>query len=214
MNFTYKLDFRLNFVYDIDMGITKKQKAILEFIENYQRKNNISPSLEEIKKHFKLNAVSTVFGHIERLKKEGFIEKKWNSKRGIKIIKSEITKRIPCVGLVSAGMPIDVLEDKEYIDIPDFLLSNGEIFALKVSGNSMVDEGIYDGDYIILKKSTNLKDGDNVVALINGEATLKKYKRFGDKIKFIPANPSFKTIVAKEEDVKIQGVVIGLIRKY
>jgi len=192
------------------MGITKKQLEILQFIEDYQRKNNgISPSLEEIKNHFKLNAVSTVFGHLERLKKEGLIEKEWNSKRGIKI-----KRKIPLIGVVAAGLPVEAFENIEYIEIPDYLLSGGENFALKVSGNSMVDEGIFDGDLIILNKNKNPENGDLVIAMVDGEMTLKKYYRIGDKIKLQPANPNFKPIYVNEKDIKIQGIVIALIRKF
>jgi repressor LexA len=192
------------------MGITKKQLEILQFIEDYQRKNNgISPSLEEIKNHFKLNAVSTVFGHLERLKKEGLIEKEWNSKRGIKI-----KRKIPLIGVVAAGLPVEAFENIEYIEIPDYLLSGGQNFALKVSGNSMVDEGIFDGDLIILNKNKNPENGDLVIAMVDGEMTLKKYYRIGDKIKLQPANPNFKPIYVNEKDIKIQGIVIALIRKF
>lgn len=196
------------------MGITKKGKDILNFIESYQKKNGISPSLEEIKRQFNLRAVSTVFGHLQRLKREGFIEKDWNSKRSIKIKKQEKSKRVPLLGMVSAGLPIEVFEDKEYLEIPDFLRSSEDCFVLKVKGNSMIDEGIQDGDFIILKKKENPENGDLVVALLEGETILKKYYREGKRIKFVPANPSFKPIYAKEEDVKIQGIVTGLIRKY
>lgn len=197
------------------MGITKKGKEILNFIESYQKKNGgLSPSLEEIKRHFNLRAVSTVFGHIQRLKREGFIEKEWNSKRGIKIKKPEKSKKVPLLGVVSAGLPIEVFEDREYLEIPDFLKSSEDCFVLKVKGNSMIDEGIQDGDFILLKKKENPENGDLVVALLDGEAILKKYYREGNRIKFMPANPSYKPIYAREEDVKIQGVVIGLLRKY
>lgn len=197
------------------MSITKKQKAILEFIKEYQRKSGgISPSMEEIKKHFNLKAVSTVFGHIYRLKKAGFIEKEWNSKRSIKIKKEENFKKIPLIGIVSAGLPIEVLEDKEFLDIPEFLLSSGENFVLKVSGNSMKDDGIHDGDYIIISKNNNPKNGDLVIALVEGEITLKKYFREGKKIKLQPANPSFKPLFINEDKIQVQGIVIGLVRKY
>ncbi len=191
------------------MGITKKQLEILKFIEEYQRKNNgISPSLEEIKNHFKLNAVSTVFGHLEKLKKEGLIEKEWNSKRGIKI-----KKKIPLVGVVSAGLPVETFENKEELDIQNLFLE-GENFALKVSGNSMIEEGIYEGDLIILNKNRKPENGDLVIAMVDGEMTLKKYYRIGEKIKLQPANPNFKPIFANEKEVKIQGIVIALVRKF
>lgn len=191
------------------MGITKKQLEILKFIEEYQRKNNgISPSLEEIKNHFKLNAVSTVFGHLEKLKKEGLIEKEWNSKRGIKI-----KKKIPLMGVVSAGLPVETFENKEELDIQNLFLE-GENFALKVSGNSMIEEGIYEGDLIILNKNRKPENGDLVIAMVDGEMTLKKYYRIGEKIKLQPANPNFKPIYVDEKNVQIQGIVIALIRKF
>lgn len=197
------------------MSITKKQRDILNFIEEYQKKNKgISPSLEEIKRHFNLKAVSTVFGHIFRLKKAGLIEKKWNSKRAIKIKKEDDFKKIPLIGIVSAGSPIEVFEDKEFLDFPEFLIASGENFVLKVSGNSMKDDGICDGDYIIISKNNNPENGDLVIALVDGEITLKRYFREGKKIKLQPANPSFKPLYINEDRIQIQGIVIGLIRKF
>lgn len=197
------------------MGITKKQIEILNFIEKYQKENNgISPSLIEIKNHFKLKAVSTVFGHLERLKKEGYIEKEWNSKRGIKIKRDENLKKVPFLGVVSAGCPIEVIEDKEYIDVPSYLVSSGENYILKVSGNSMVEDGIFDGDLIVISKKERAENGDLVIALVNEEVTLKRFFRERDRIILKPANSNYKPIVVKEDEVKIQGIVLGLIRKY
>ncbi len=194
------------------MGITKKQRDILSFIEEYQKKNGgISPSFEEIKKHFNLNAVSTVYGHIQRLIKAGFLEKNKNSKREI-ILKNK--ERIPLLGVVSAGKPIEVLEDREYIELSEFLKLPKESFVLKVKGNSMEDEGIMDGDYIFLIKNKSPKKGDLVVALLKGEATLKKYFKEGEKIKLQPANPSYSPIYVEEKDIKIQGILYAVIRKY
>ncbi len=194
------------------MGITKKQRDVLSFIEEYQKKNRgVSPSFEEIKRHFNLSAVSTVYGHIQRLIRAGYLEKSKNSKREI-ILKNR--GRIPLLGVVSAGKPIEVLEDKEYIELPEFLKLPTECFVLKVRGNSMVDEGIMDGDYIFLIKNKKPENGDLVVALLNGEVTLKKYYKEGKKIKLQPANPSYSPIYVEEKDINIQGILYAVIRKY
>ena len=196
--------------------LTPKQKKILDFIINYTKKNDFAPSLEEIAKNFKLKAVSTVHQHLEALKKKGYLKKESFQPRGLLPLKktSEVVE-IPLLGFIAAGEPIEAIENPETIEISKQLLqkNHGEIYALKVKGNSMIDEGIFDGDTVIIKKQETAENGDTVVALVNqNEVTLKKIYKEKNGFRLQPANPSFKPIFTKE--LIIQGKVVTIIRNF
>jgi len=157
--------------------LTKKQKKVLDFINEYTRKNGIAPTIEEIKKQFGLKAVSTVHAHIKSLAKKGFLTKTDNTSRGIQSTSVDTVAEIPVIGIISAGQPIEPIEYlQDTVSFPSNLLDkNQEYYALRVSGNSMQDEGIYDGDTVVLKKQSSAENGQTVVAIIDdGLATLKK----------------------------------------
>lgn len=196
--------------------LTPKQKQILEFIKKYIKQKRYSPSLEEVGKHFKL-AKSTVHEHVEGLKQKGYLDKTENQARSIQVnkkIKNYDLVEIPLLGTITAGEPLGTFEVVEKIKVPKNLLSkNGENFALEVNGNSMIDEGIFNGDKVIIKKQSTAEDGESVVALINGdETTLKKIYREKNGFRLQPANPNFKPIHVKE--LEIQGKVISVIRNF
>ncbi len=196
--------------------LTKRQKQILDYIREYIRKYSISPTFDEIKKHFRLSALSTVHQHVEALKGKGYLTKNENSSRGMEIKKtiSDLVQ-IPLKGAITAGQPIEAIEERgESIAVPKINLpKTGELFGLKVIGDSMTDENINDGDIVIIKKQQNANNGDRVVALIdNNEATLKKLYVEKDKIRLQPANSKFKPIYLKSENLLIQGVVIDIIK--
>lgn len=195
---------------------TPKQKQILEFTKKYLRKNKYSPSLQEIGKRFKL-AKSTVHQHIEELKQRGYLEKTDYKARSIKLPnnkKSSELAEIPLLGTITAGKPLEMFEISEKIKVPKNLLSkSGENFALQVQGNSMINEGIFDGDTVIVKKQPTAENGENVVALINGgETTLKKVFREKNGFRLQPANPELKPIYVK--NLEIQGRVVSIIRNF
>lgn len=194
-------------------NLTPKQKKILDFISSYTRKHLYSPSLEEIAKHFKLKAVSTVHQYIETLKNKGYLKKEENQPRGVKPLKetSNIIE-IPLLGYIAAGQPIEAIENPETLQISKQLLQSiGHHYALKVKGNSMVEEGINDGDIVVIKEQKIANNGDTVVAIINkNEATLKKFYREKDRIRLQPANQSFLPIFTDE--VEIRGIVINIIK--
>jgi len=194
--------------------LTKKKKQILDYIKKYIKQHDYSPSLEEVAKHFKL-AISTIHQHIDELKKDGYLDKLDHQPRTIQISenkKSSTTMEIPLLGLIAAGQPIEAIENPETITIPKIQLPRyGEYYALKVKGDSMVDEGIFDGDIVIVKKQQTANNGQTVIAIIDGnEATLKKIYKEKRRIRLQPANQSVLPIYRKE--VEIRGVVIQIIR--
>jgi site-specific DNA-methyltransferase (adenine-specific) len=197
--------------------LTKKKKQILDYIKRYIKKHDYSPSLEEMAEHFKL-VVSTVHQHIDELKRDNYLDKLDNQPRTIQIAENKKSRdliEIPLLGLIAAGQPIETYEDKEIITVPKASIGSGEHYALKVQGDSMIDEGIFDGSVVIVKKQNIAQNGDTIVALINGsEVTLKKFYREGNKIRLQPANPKIKPILVDPENLLIQGKVINIQRNF
>lgn len=191
---------------------TKKQKNILDFINSYINKHGISPTIEEVAKHFK-RAVGTIHEHIEELVNKGFIKKN-NSVRGIEIVKNNEFISLPFKGFIAAGVPIEVIEEHENIDVPKNLLAkSGEHFVLQVKGDSMINDGIFNRDNIIVREQNIAKNGDMVVALLNNEeATLKRFFLEKNRVRLQPANPAFRPIFTK--NVVIQGKVVSVIRNF
>ncbi len=193
--------------------LTKRQKQILDFVVNFIKEKDYSPSLEEIKHHFRLNSVATVHEHVELLRKKGYLKKEENQPRGIEPyqFKREVTE-IPLMGTIAAGQPILAFEEPEPIKIHKALLaSSGNHFALRVKGDSMIEEGIFDGDIVIIKQQSTANRGDTVVALLEGEnATLKKFYQENGRVRLQSANPKFSPIFTN--DLIIQGKVVSVIR--
>lgn len=197
--------------------LTKRQKQILGYITKFIKKNDYAPSLEEMKEHFKLSSVATVHQHIKALKEKGFLNKIENQPRSIELNNKKREsglRAIPLLGTIAAGEPIEAIENPETIKVPkDQLSKSGKHYALKVQGNSMIDEGIFDGDIVILKKQPTAENGETVVALINdNEVTLKKIYKEKNRIRLQPANPKIKPIFTKK--LIIQGKVIRIIRNF
>ncbi|MCX6763410.1 MAG: transcriptional repressor LexA [Candidatus Moranbacteria bacterium] len=194
--------------------LTKRQKQIYEFIKGYLRKNGLSPTFEEIRKHLKLKALSTIHEHIEELIEKGFILKNNYGARSIELAKSVSNSiEIPLLGTIAAGQPIEAIEiPGETVTVPkDEIEKYGKNYALRVQGNSMIDEGIFDGDIVVIRKQEFADNGQTVVAVIDdNEATLKKLYREKNRIRLQPANPTLFPIYRKE--VEIRGVVVKIIR--
>jgi SOS regulatory protein LexA len=195
--------------------ITKKQKQVLDFIKDYQKKKGYSPSLEEIKGRFKLASVSTADFHVGKLESLGYLKRKHNKPRSIEIVKKEPMINIPLLGLIAAGQPIEAIENKETIAVPQNKLpANGEFYALRVVGDSMIEENINDGDVILVKQQSVAENGQKVVALIDGhEATLKKFYKERGHYRLQPANRTIEPIIVKKnKELVIQGIVIDVIK--
>ncbi len=193
--------------------LTKRQKQILDYIQKFIEKKGYSPSFEKVAKHFKL-VKSTIHQHIETLKSKGYLK---NQPRIIEISKNKKFQelvQIPILGTIAAGQPIEIIRDKEFIKVAKSRLSSsGEHYALKVQGDSMIDEGIHDSDVVIIKKQSYAEDGETIVALTNyDEVTLKKIYKEKDGFRLQPANPKLKPIFVKE--LIIQGKVISVIKNY
>jgi len=195
--------------------ITKKQKQVLDYITSYRKKRGYSPALEEIRKHFKLASVSTAHFHVKKLEKLGLLEKQFNKPRSIDIYENDKMVNIPLLGLIAAGQPIEAIQNKETIAVPQNKLPrSGEFYALRVLGNSMIDENINDGDIVLVKQQSIAENGQKVVALIdNSEATLKKFYKEKGYIRLQPANKTIEPIIVKKDkDLTIQGIVIDVIK--
>ncbi|MCX6716989.1 MAG: transcriptional repressor LexA [Candidatus Taylorbacteria bacterium] len=195
-------------------NLTKKQKRVFDFINSYSAENGISPTIEEIRTELKLNAVSTIHEHIKSLQEKGYLSKGENSARSIELIKEiKTVLEIPIVGNIAAGKPIEAVENHlETISIinPTIKSSNGH-YALRVAGDSMIDEGIFDGDIVVIKKQNVAENGQTVVAIIDdNEATLKKIYREKSRFRLEPRNQSLLPFFRKE--VEIRGVVVQVIR--
>ncbi len=197
--------------------ITKRQKQILDYIRSYARKRGYAPSLEDTKKHFHLSSVATVHQHIEALRHKGYLKKQANQPRGIELYRpkpKENLVQIPLLGTIAAGEPIEAIDDPETITVArKQLSSSGRHFALRVKGNSMIEEGIFDRDVVIVREQPTAENGETVVAIIDeNEATLKKLFRKRNRIRLQPANPSMQPLYPRE--VKIRGKVISVIRNF
>lgn len=191
--------------------LTKKQKIVLEYIEKYSQKHGYSPSHDEIRKNQNLSSVSTVNHYMKILQDKGYIKHKKNTARSIEIGRKDRLIVIPFKGYIAAGLPIEVVEEFETITIPSSYVSTGNLFALGVKGDSMIDEGIFDGDTVIIREQSTVEDGETAVALINNnEVTLKKIYKEKNRIRLEPANPKLKPLYVKE--VIIQGKVISTFR--
>lgn len=201
------------------MYLTKRQREIYNYIRRYLRKYGYAPTLEEIAEGVGIASLSTVHKHLKNMQEKGVIQREWNRGRSIELVGNKVqiqTVELPILGLVAAGSPIEALEDRQWIQVPQEFCKSGEHFVLRVVGNSMIDEQIRDGDYIIVERRNIAENGEMVVALIDGkEATVKKFYRDSDgRIRLQPANPTAQPIYIEEERLEIKGVVVGLLRKY
>jgi len=195
--------------------ITKRQKQVLDYITSYHKKRGYSPALEEIRKHFKLASVSTAHFHIKKLEGLGLLEKQYNKPRSIDIYENDKMVNIPLLGIIAAGQPIEAIQNKETIAVPQNKLPrSGEFYALRVLGNSMIDENINNGDIVLVKQQSVAENGQKVVALIdNCEATLKKFYKERGCIRLQPANKTIEPIIIKrDKELAIQGIVIDVIK--
>ena len=194
---------------------SKRQAEILQFAREYRRENGYSPALTEIAKHFDIS-IPTVHEHISHLRDKNLLTAERGKKRSIQALrdhKSPVVE-IPLMGFIAAGGPIEAIRDPEPIEVPRSMLSSGaNFYALKVAGRSMIEEGISDGDVIIVHEQQTVDDGEKAVAYLpdRNEVTLKKIYRENDRIKLVPANKYMKPFY--ETNVEIQGKVVGVLRK-
>jgi len=200
------------------MVLTRRQKEVLDFITRFIDEKGYSPSLVEIGAHFGLSSVATVHKHVDNLRRKGLVRKVWNANRSLDLTPAALSVRairLPLAGRVAAGRPIEAVEQPDVLAVPEHLVGKRDCFVLQVAGDSMIDEQIRDGDYVVVEKRPRTKNGDVVVALIDGqEATLKRFYAEGDSVRLQPANPAVSPMKFPAARVAVQGVVIGLLRKY
>jgi repressor LexA len=198
------------------MALTRRQKEIFEFVRSFVEEEGYAPSLEEIAARFGLSSVATVHKHVQNLVEKGLLRKAWNRSRSLEIVeRSSESVRLPLLGRVAAGQPIEAVPMQDSISVPADLVGSRQCFALRVQGNSMVEDHILDGDVVVLESRRVPANGESVVALIRGEeATLKRFYLDGGKVRLVPANPTLRPMELPAEDVEVQGVVVGLVRRY
>ncbi len=202
------------------MPLTKRQKEILDFIEGFIAENGYAPSFEEIADSFGYASLATVHEHLSNLERKGYIRKAYNESRSVEVVREEsvaYAMELPLLGTVAAGLPIEAVTDTEHLAVPGDMVRRGsENYVLRVQGDSMIDEQIRDGDYIVVSAQRTANDGEMVVALVGGDSvTVKKlYRESGGRIRLQPANAAMEAIVVDASDVAVQGVVVGVIRKY
>ena len=204
--------------------LTYQQEKLLQFINDFQLKSNVTPSFDEMKDGLGLKSKSGIHRILSALEERGYIRKLNNRARAIEVLKfpnykteySNNNVPIPVLGKIAAGHPIEAISDNtNFIDIPQSLLGKGEYFLLEVEGDSMINAGIFHGDQVIIEKCNDAKNGEIVVALIdNNEATLKRIYKRGQQLALQPENPTFKTVIYGPDRVQIQGILKQLIRKY
>lgn len=200
------------------MNLTKRQREIYEYLRWFLNENGYAPSLEEIAGHFGLSSVATVHEHIGNLQDKGLLRRDPNRSRAVELTPPGLARAVelPLLGRVAAGSPIEAIADDETIVVPEDLLGRGETFVLRVAGDSMIDEHIEDGDYVIVERRDIARSGERVIALIDGEsATLKTlFKEPDGRIRLQPASERHTPQYYPAERVRVQGVVIGVLRKY
>jgi repressor LexA len=200
------------------MHLTKRQKEIFDFICEYLEREGYAPSLEEIGERFGLSSVATVHKHVQNLVDKNLLRKAWNRSRSIEVVREERAParvEIPLLGRVAAGRPIEAVSVPDTIAVPPDLVARRDCFALRVSGDSMIEDHIVDGDVVVLEARKTPRAGETVVALIRGdECTLKRFYQDGGKIRLVPANAALSPMEFPAEDVQVQGVVIGLMRNF
>jgi repressor LexA len=198
--------------------LTKRQKELVDYLDAYIVKAGYAPTLEEIGQHFGLSSLATIHKHLTNLERKGMIRRKWNRSRALEVVPQQrraSAVELPLVGKVAAGVPIEPIEQNDTIAVPEELIGRGETFVLRVKGTSMVQEGILDGDYVVVSARNTADNGDTVVALLRGEATVKRfYREKGGMVRLQPANDSLAPILARGNEVEIRGVVVAVMRKY
>ncbi len=198
--------------------LTKRQREILDFLQDYIQRHGYAPSLEEIGRRFDLSSLATVHKHLTNLQDKGFIRRSWNRSRSVELLEAPAGQRaveLPLLGYVAAGAPIEAVPSSESIAVPEHLTGRRESYVLRVRGDSMIDEHIRDGDFVVVEDRHSADNGEMVIALVGGQdVTLKKFYRENGRIRLQPANPAMEPMFFDPAVVQVQGVVVGIMRKY
>ena len=201
------------------MYVTRRQKEILDYLRRHIERKGYAPTIEEIGDHFGLRSLATVHKHLSNLQQKGFIRRQTYRSRALELVPAQRTRHaveLPLLGRVAAGIPIEAVARSETVAVPEEMAGRGDAFVLQVQGDSMIDEQIRDGDYVIVENRTDTQNGEMVVALLDGQnVTLKKLFQEADgRVRLQPANPAVAPLIVPAANVRVQGVVVGVLRKY
>jgi repressor LexA len=200
------------------LPLTKRQREILDYLNDFIHQHGYAPSLEEIGRRFGLSSLATVHKHLTNLQEKGFIKRAWNRSRSVEMVQTRAGGRaveLPLLGYVAAGVPIEAVAGAETIAVPESLVGKRDSYVLRVKGDSMIDEQIRDGDYVIVEDRRSADNGEMVIAMLHGsDVTLKKLYREHGRIRLQPANPAIQPLLVAADAVQVQGVVVGVMRKY
>jgi repressor LexA len=200
------------------LPLTKRQREILDYLNEFIQDHGYAPSLEEIGRRFGLSSLATVHKHLTNLQEKGFIKRSWNRSRSVELVPTRTGGRaleLPLLGYVAAGAPIEAIAGSETIAVPEDLAGKRDTYVLRVKGDSMIDEQIRDGDFVIVEDRKTAENGEMVIAMVGGsDVTLKKFYRESGRIRLQPANPAMQPLVLDAGQVQVQGVVVGVMRKY
>jgi repressor LexA len=198
--------------------LTRRQREILDYLQEFIQQHGYAPSLEEIGRRFGLSSLATVHKHLSNLQEKGCIRRSWNRSRSVELLSARTGHRagdLPLLGYVAAGAPIEAIATNETIAVPEDLVGKRETYVLRVRGDSMIDEQIRDGDYVVVEDRKTAENGEMVIALVGGtDVTLKTFYRENGRVRLQPANPAMQPIVLDPSLVQVQGVVVGVMRKY
>ncbi len=200
------------------LPLTKRQREILDYLNEFIQQHGYAPSLEEIGRRFNLSSLATVHKHLTNLQDKGFIKRAWNRSRSVELVPTRMGTRsveLPLLGYVAAGAPIEAIAGAETIAVPEEMVGRRDTYVLRVRGSSMIDEQIRDGDFVIVEDRKTADNGEMVIALLGGsDVTLKKFYRENSHVRLQPANPVMQPLVVAADQVQVQGVVIGVLRRY
>jgi repressor LexA len=202
------------------MPLTKRQRQILDYLTSYASEHGYAPSFEEIAGQFNYNSLATVHEHLSNLERKGYIKRSYNESRAIEILPSDIFPKaieLPVLGAVAAGVPIEAFETQETIAVPDdFVRRAGNHYVLRVRGNSMIEDHISDGDYVVVHDRPAADNGEMVIAMLDDSgATVKRYYRERDgRVRLQPANAAMAPMYFPEDQVHVRGIVVGVMRRY
>ena len=199
--------------------LTERQRDVLHFVSERITEDGVAPTLQEIADAFGFQSTASAQKHIAHLEKKGFLERRKHQKRGLVLAETpgafSRAAELPLFGVVAAGSPIESLPQDESVMVPPQFLRQGDHYVLRVRGDSMIGDGIHDGDLVVIQRATTAADGDMVVALVSGEVTLKRiYREPGEMVRLQPSNPELSALTVPAAEVDVQGVVVGLLRRY
>ena len=206
--------------------LTERQRQILEFIRETLDKRGISPTHREICERFGYSSYGTAHKHLKLLEQKGYLRRHWNQKRGVELTGQALEvvgsgegpegRELPFLGIIAAGKPIEALPGDDHVQVPPHLLHgrNGDHYVLRVQGDSMIDEGIHDGDLVVVRRRDEAQSGEMVVALVADEVTLKRFYPEGERVRLQPSNPTMEPIFVPADQVRVQGIVVGLMRRF